>query len=297
MTGAPDCIWQLGAELGEGPAWHGGALWLVDIKRHAIHRCGADGADRRSWQAPGEIGFALPAADGSLVCGLPGRLMRFDPHTGAFTALPALAGALADEPAGNRLNDGHIDARGRLWFGSMDNGELAASGALYLLDPRAGGALQRKDQGYVITNGPAFSPDGRTFYHTDTMEKTVYAFDAGADGTLSGKRVFATIAGAGWPDGTAVDADGHVWIALFGGARAQRHAPDGTLVGQVDFPCSNVTKIAFGGPDLRTAFATTARKGLTPEQLAREPLAGGVFSFSVATPGQAQHAFLTESAP
>ena len=283
----PECIWKLDATLGEGPVWHARdeALYFVDIKQRAIHRCAEDGSHRRSWTMPAEIGFALPMADGDFVCGLPGRLMRFSCYSGQLTQLAELE---ADLP-GNRLNDGYVDRNGSLWFGSMDNAEAAPSGSLFRIG--AGHPLQHKDGGYVITNGPCTSPDGRTFYHTDTLEKLVYAFDLDQQGGLSNKRVLLRIEGDGYPDGTAVDADGALWIALFGGSRVERYSASGDFLDSVNMPCSNITKVAFGGPDLRTAFVTTARKGLTEAQLREQPLAGGLFSFRVASPGQPQHPF------
>jgi sugar lactone lactonase YvrE len=281
----PACVWPVSAILAEGPVWHEGerAFYFVDIKRCRLHRCSEDGGERMSWQAPDEIGFALPIAGGGLICGLPGRLAVFDQETG-FTPLLALEESLP----GNRLNDGYIDAQGRLWFGSMDNAEEAPSGSLYRYDTRG---LQSVDSGICITNGPCASPDGKTFYHTDTLERVIYAYDLAPDGGLSNKREFVRIAGSGYPDGSVVDAEGHLWVGLFGGGRAERYAPDGTLVAQVALPCSNVTKLAFGGADLRTAFVTTARKGLSEQELEQQPLAGGVFTFRVDTPGQPQHHF------
>ena len=114
---------------------------------------------------------------------------------------------------------------------------------------------------------------------------------------MQNKRLFASFHGkGGHPDGMAVDADGFVWIALFGGWRIDRFAPDGELVASIRFPCSNITKLAFGGDDLRTAYVTTARKGLSPEELERQPLAGALFTFRSDTPGLAQHAFRLEDA-
>lgn len=283
----PECIWALGATLGEGPVWHAenNALYFVGIKEHKVHRCGEDGGLRQSWSMPGEVGFALPMRGGDFVCGLPGQLLRFSLMSGTLDVLHEVE---SDLP-GNRLNDGYIDRHGALWFGSMDNAEVAASGSLYRALRK--GQPRRKDKGYVITNGPACSPDGRTFYHTDTLEKTVYAFDIDDAGQLSNKRVFVRIAGEGYPDGTTVDSDGAVWIALFGGARIERYSALGELIATVDMPCSNITKIAFGGHDLRTVFVTTARKGLSDEALSEQPLAGGLFRFRVPTPGQIQHQF------
>ncbi|TFW15676.1 SMP-30/gluconolactonase/LRE family protein [Duganella callida] len=288
----PECIWSLGATLGEGPVWHPEhkALYFVDIKQRAIHRCAEDGSRRQSWTVPDEVGFALPMHGGDFVCGLPGRIARFSFETGELTTLQELE---ADLP-GNRLNDGYVDRHGALWFGSMDNAEVATSGSLYrATGVMAGAPLERMDSGYVITNGPCTSPDGRTFYHTDTLEKTIYAFDLDEQGRLSNKRVLVRIED-GYPDGTAVDADGALWVGLFAGGRIDRYAPSGQLLDTINMPCSNITKVAFGGEDLRTVFVTTARKGLTAEELSREPLAGGIFSFRVASPGQLQHLYLPE---
>jgi D-xylonolactonase len=286
----PECIWPLGATLAEGPVWHAEdkALYFVDIKQRAIHRCSEQGSRRQSWTLPDEVGFALPMHGGDFICGLPGRLERFSFETGALTMIQELE---ADLP-GNRLNDGYVDRHGNLWFGSMDNAEVAPSGSLFRLSGSEG--LQHKDGGYVITNGPCVSPDGRTFYHTDTLEKVIYAFDLDEQGSLSNKREFVRIAGSGYPDGTAVDADGALWVGLFAGARIERYAASGELLDTIAMPCSNITKVTFGGEDLRTVFVTTARKGLTAEELSREPLAGGIFSFRVASPGQLQHLYLPE---
>jgi sugar lactone lactonase YvrE len=287
----PVCIWPLGAVLGEGPVWSATeqALYFVDIKGRQVHRCDAEGGARRSLAMPDETGFALPVRGGGLVCGLPGRVV-YASLEGDLPGLAPLATLEADLP-GNRLNDGAIDRHGKLWFGSMDNAETAPTGSLYTLDGQGGGVPQRLAGGCVITNGPAFSPDGRTFYHTDTLEKTIYAYDLAGQNSLSNKRVFVRIAGSGYPDGTTVDADGTVWVALFGGARIERYTPAGQLLGSIAMPCSNITKIAFGGDDLRTVFVTTARKGLTVDQLAQQPLAGGLFSFRAGSAGQAPAQF------
>jgi sugar lactone lactonase YvrE len=284
IASSPACLWQAGATLGEGVLWDAtsGQVWFVDIKGRRIHRCDADGGQQRSWDAPGQVSFIVRAADGSMVCSLDDGLYRFKEETGAFAPLLAVE---ADMP-GNRFNDGHVDAHGALWFGSMDNAEEQPTGALYRFD---GSAAERKDDGYVITNGPAVSPDGRTLYHTDTLDKRTYAFDRAADGSLSNKRLFVELKDGGYPDGMAVDAEGCVWIATFGGWRIDRFDADGRKVGEVRFPCANVTKLAFGGEDLRTVYATTARKGLSNDELAAQPLAGGLFSFRVATPGLPQH--------
>jgi sugar lactone lactonase YvrE len=282
MGVTPECVWPLACELGEGPLWWGSALWFTDIKGFKIHRFDPVSGTGRSWNAPAPVGFLAPLENGRFIAGARTGLLEFDPASRIFQTLCVVEPHL---PA-NRLNDGAVDAKGRLWFGSMDDSEADASGVLYQLTEVGPKTM---DSGIVITNGPAFSPDGRTLYHTDTLGRTIHAFDAGDDGTLSNKRPFVTIeSGAGWPDGPVVDSKGFVWTGLFGGWAARRYSPDGRLVDEVRFPVANVTKLAFGGDDLRTVYATTAWKGLDAAQRAAQPLAGGLFRFRADVPGMAQ---------
>jgi D-xylonolactonase len=274
----------VGAELGEGPVWvaHESALWFVDITGHRLHRLQRTG-ELRSWRAPGPPGFVLPRANGGFVVGVKGALHRFDPASGVFAPLAEVE---AHRPE-NRLNDGCVSPEGALWFGSMHDPEVQPSGALYRLD--AGGRCVALDEGYVVSNGPAFSPDGRIFYHTDSVARTVYAFDRPEPHVLRNKRVLLRIeADAGYPDGTAVDAEGCLWIALWAGWGVRRYSPEGQLLASVSLPCSRVTKVAFGGDDLRTAYVTTARQGLCAAERAAEPHAGDVFSFTAPVAGLAQ---------
>lgn len=280
------CLWNVGATLGEGVLWHAasGSVYFVDIKQQRLHRCALDGSARQSWPTPHQIGFILPAGDGGFVCGMQGGLYRFNEADGSFALLRQVEAWVPT----NRLNDGYADAHGRLWFGSMDDGETQPTGALYRVG--SDGVPVVAESGIIITNGPAASPDGRTLYHTDTLAKRTYAYQLGADGSLRGRRLFASFEGTqGYPDGMAVDADGHVWIALYGGWRIDRFAPDGQLAGSISLPCANITKLAFCGDDLRTVCVTTARKGLSAQELAGQPQAGALFSFRSKTPGLAQH--------
>lgn len=271
----PDCVWDLGAVLGEGALWDAdaGTVWFVDIKKRYIHRLDPATGRRDTWGAPDQPGFVLPRAGGGLVVGMPHGLHHFDPETGTFTLLTGVE----TDRSGNRLNDGFTDAAGRVWFGSMDDAEKADTGAFYRW---TGGEPVRVLDGICITNGPATSPDGNTLYHTDTLAQTVYAADILADGAIGNRRVFAKIGkGEGYPDGMAVDAEGCVWVGLFFGWGIRRYAPDGTLLGFVRFPVSSITKLTFGGPDLRTIYATTAAKGLSDADRLAQPLAGGLFTF------------------
>lgn len=275
-------VYAVSAELGEGHIWveRDAALWFVDIEGRRLHRWHPQQRDSRAWAAPEQPGFIAPLAGDGFVVGLKSGLHRFDPQASEFVRLVHVEPHL---PA-NRLNDGYVSPEGELWFGSMHEPERDPSGALYRLD--ADGRCVCLDKGYVITNGPAFSPDGRTFYHTDTSSRTVYAFDRPEPHKLTHKRVFVRIEeGSGSPDGTMVDQEGCVWIALFEGWGVRRYSPARELLATVHLPCAQVTKIAFGGPDLRTAYVTTAWKGLTQEQRAAQPMAGDLFSFQAPAPG------------
>ncbi|MFV0623062.1 SMP-30/gluconolactonase/LRE family protein [Sphingomonas sp. ac-8] len=278
----PVSILQLGAPLGEGPVWveREAALWFVDIKSHRIHRLDPVSNATRSWQAPGQCGFVLPSADGKFVAGLQTGLARFDPATGAFEPL------VDPEPQlpGNRLNDGTVDPRGRLWFGTMDDGETAESGTIYRL--AADGRCVASTPSCAITNGPAFSPDGGTIYHVDTAKGLIHACAVGEDGTLTDSRLFASIPNAeGHPDGPTVDAEGCIWVGLYNGWGVRRYSPAGELLEHIDFPVSAITKVAFGGPDRRTLYATTAAKHLSDAERAEQPHAGDLFAFEVDVPG------------
>lgn len=278
----PVSIVQLGAPLGEGPVWveRDAALWFVDIKSFRIYRFDPATNALRDWQAPGQCGFVLPTARGDFIAGLQTGLARFDPETGAFQSL------VDPEPQhpGNRLNDGTVDPNGRLWFGTMDDGETAPSGTIYRL--AADGRCVASTPRCAITNGPAFSPDGRTLYHVDTGTGLIHACAVGEDGTLTDAQLFASIPNSeGHPDGPTVDAEGCLWIGLYNGWGVRRYSPKGELLEEIGFPVSAITKVAFGGPERKTLYATTAAKHLSDAERAEQPHAGDLFAFEVDVPG------------
>jgi len=282
MAGEPRVVWELAAELGEGPVWveRDRALWFVDIKKQQVHRYDPATDERSSWTAPEQVGFVFPAERGGFVAGLQSGLFHFDEKTGVFDLIVEVE---PDKP-GNRLNDGVVDPSGRLWFGTMDNGEKAKSGAFYCF---ADGEVKRTGlDGIAITNGPAASPDGRILYFVDTLKGTLESADISDDGTLGERRLFAKIDPKhGHPDGPTIDSEGCVWISLYAGWEARRYSPAGELIQTVKFPVANITKIAFGGDDLRSAYATTARQMLRPEDIAKQPQIGDLFEFQVDVPG------------
>jgi len=273
---------SVGATLGEGPIWDvaRGCLWFVDIKEHRLHRFDQVTGVLTSIDAPEEPAWVIPRADGALMVGAKAGIHQFADD--AFTLLHAVE---PDLP-GNRLNDATVHPDGSVWLGTMDNAEEAPSGGYHRFDGKSCVPLSTRPM--VITNGPAFSPDGRTVYLVDTLERTILSAPVGEDGHPGALSLFARVPdGMGYPDGPVVDSAGTVWVGLFAGWGVARFAPDGSFIDRVDFPVANVTKIAFGGSDLRTVYATTARKDLSQEQLATQPHAGDLFTFMVDVPGLA----------
>jgi len=278
----PIPVWELEAELGEGPVWveRDQALWFTDIKKQKIHRYDPKSGDRRSWDSPEQVGFILPAEGGGFVAGLQSGLYRFDDRSGDFNLIAEVEPGIPT----NRINDGVVDPAGRIWFGTMDNGERAKSGAFYCF--HEGQVTRTNLDGIAITNGPAVSPDGKLLYYVDTLRGTIDIADIREDGSLGSTRPFVRIDHReGHPDGPTIDSEGHVWISLYAGWEARRYAPSGELVERVPFPVSNITKIAFGGDNLRTAFATTARQMLSAEQIAEQSLIGALFEFRAEVSG------------
>ncbi|MGK6324964.1 SMP-30/gluconolactonase/LRE family protein [Sphingomonas sp. DT-51] len=276
-------LWRGGAMLGEGPAWDPSrnVLWFVDIKRRRVHRYDPATGEVAHWEAPAQVGWVLPADDGALIAGLQTGLARFDPVAGTFTHLVEVE----PELPGNRLNDATVAPDGAIFFGSMDDGENAATGRVHRWNGVA--AVPTAIPAVAITNGPGIATDGRTLYHVDTVGGVIHAVALGEDGTTGAMRDFARIDPAdGHPDGVTVDSAGNVWVGLWGGWRARLYSPEGAILREMRLPAANVTKVALGGPDLRTAYVTTASVGLDDAARAAQPDAGGLFSFRVEVPGQ-----------
>ncbi|MBM3596718.1 MAG: SMP-30/gluconolactonase/LRE family protein [Alphaproteobacteria bacterium] len=282
MSEQASCIWPAGAVLGEGPLWHPREkrLYWVDIKQPAVHAINPATGARRSWPMPEDIGCIVPRRGGGFIAGLKTGFARIDLDRGS---IERIGNPEPDQP-GNRFNDGKCDGAGRFWAGTMDDQVKRPTGWLYCLDTQ--GKWTRRDGPYPCTNGPAFSPDDRTLYHTDTMGRTVYAFDLGADGTPSRKRAFVRFAEVdGYPDGMTVDSGGCVWVAHWGGWRVTRFRPDGTAERTIRLPVAQVTSCAFGEEDLRTLYITTASTGLSWAEREAQPLAGGLFAVRTDTAG------------
>jgi sugar lactone lactonase YvrE len=283
----PLCIVDAGNQLGEGPCWSADeqALYWVDILARQLQRFDPATGTVQRWSFEQEVSAVAErrAAPGLLVS-LRHGFAVFDPRNAA--AGPRWIAEPEATLAGNRFNDGKCDAAGRFWAGSMDFDCVAPSGVLYRLD--SGGGCSRHADGIAVINGPTWSADGRTLYLCDSARGLVYAhdFDA-ANGTLSNRRTWLQLAtDDGQPDGLCTDAAGRIWLAHWAGSCITCHDPvSAAELARVHLPVSQVTSCAFGGADLQTLYVTSARVGLSEVQLAREPLAGGLFSLRVSTPG------------
>ncbi len=285
-----ELLLDAGALLGESPFWHAAEarLYWVDIDGCKIHRTDPVSGTDETMGLAEQVGCIAPRAGGGLVAALENGCALIDDWGAA--PRPFGPAVLADKPE-QRFNDGRVDAAGRLWVGSLTSDKANPAATLYRLDPD--GSLTEIFGGLTTSNGAAFSPDGRTFYHADTPTHAIraYDFDAAA-GTLSNERIFHQFEfGNGRPDGAAVDAEGCYWSALWDGWRVVRLSPAGELIQTVELPVQRPTMIAFGGPDLKTAFVTSAGKNLTDEERKAQPHAGGVFTFRVDAPGLAQSEF------
>ncbi len=268
-----ECIADVRATLGEGPIWveREQALYWVDIPEKKLFRWSqAEGV--RTIQPGVHVCSILPRAKGGFIGGGYDGFLEIDLEGGSFRVI----GDPETEFESNRFNDGKVDREGRFWAGTMDRFEQQDSGSLYRLDP--GLYWTKVDSGYRVTNGPAFSLDGRTLYHTDSARQRVYAFDLDADGAASNRRTFIQFGeGDGYPDGMTVDSEGCLWIAFWDGWCVRRFSPTGERLEEIRVPAQRPTSCAFGGPDLDQLFITTAARDLSPDELAGQPQAGGLF--------------------
>ena len=278
---------DVGAILGEGPVWVEAeqALYWVDIKGLKIFRLDVDG-DVRSWTTPFRIGSLAPKQSGGFIAGTEHGFAAVDLSAGAFTTI---VDPEPDWPT-NRFNDGKVDRQGRFWAGTMDDREEQASGALYRLDPSL--SWTRADADYQVTNGPAFSVDGKRMYHNDSARQQTYVFELNEMGIPSNRQLFAAFgAGEGYPDGMTVDRDDCLWIAFWDGWCIRRYSPAGNCIGKFDLPVQRPTSCAFGGPDLSLLYVTSASVGLNPSVRAQQPFAGNLLMLETGFSGVADVPF------
>ena len=277
------------AELGEGPQWDeaGQRLVWVDIMAGRVHLFRPDTGACRTVEVGRPTGAAALSARGGLVLAVPEGFIRLDLDTGALVPLAALPVPSPDI----RMNDGKCDRAGRFWAGTMALDERTGAGALYRLDPS--GAVTVMVDGVTISNGLDWSLDERRMYYVDSGTRRIDVFDWDPKkGQISNRRPFVFFpVQAGIPDGLTVDADGGIWVALWGGGAVHRYRPDGHLDRVVLLPVTHPTSCAFGGTDLRDLYVTSAAVALGPDERARQPGAGGVFRVRPGVRGRLPNTF------
>jgi len=272
-----DVLADVKTTLGEGPLWdvQEQRLYWVDSFDGRVFRCTEDGREIRAWDVPQKIGsMCLRRSGGAVVC-----LQR------GFHALDFRTGevSLIHDPEPdrlqNRLNDGKVDRQGRFLAGSMDTMEEGANGALYRLDPDL--SVHKLQGGIICSNGPCWSPDGRTFYFADTWVGEIWAYDYDpATGAVSNRRTFASIdmSSGGAADGSTVDAEGFLWNVQVYDGRIIRYAPDGSVDRVIQMPVKKVTSVMFGGANLDVLYVTSMSRPPLPRFPGDGPLRGSLFA-------------------
>ena len=294
--------------VGESPFWHPAEqrLYWVDIDGRRVLRWDPANGARESWPLPQEPGCIAPAASGGLVLALRDGIYRARTWGGLLEPIVRFQHA-----AVARFNDGKADPLGRFWAGTYYEPKDARNADLYSIDCRPdngnGGKplVQLKAMNAMTANGIAWSPDARTIYWTDTQQHAISCWDwEPAGNALRRHRVFHQFAPkpAGWkpgdpgyggrPDGAAVDAQGHYWVAMFEGGRLLRLSPRGEIVAEFEVPVRCPTMPCFGGPDGRTLYLTTARHKRPPQELQALPLSGCVLQARVDVPGLPTNLFV-----
>lgn len=294
-----NCAAPVGDRCGEAVVWSAdeSAVYWVDVMRYLVHRLDTASGSVRSWHFDEPVvALSLTTDPGRMLVALASRLVYWWPGTDRRQD----HGFRLDGYPRVRLNDGRADPLGNFWLGSMKNnvdadGELTdagkGEGVLYRIAPD-GSVTQWRD-GLGISNTLCWSPDGRSFYFGDTLENEIYAYDYnGADGSISGERRYFAGFERGGPDGSSIDSEGYVWNCRFGGGCIVRVSPQGAVDRVIEMPVQNVTTCAFGGPDLKTLFVSTASI-VSPRG---DRLAGSLFSVRVDVPGMAENRYSVAAA-
>ncbi len=279
MNKKATCICDVKAMLGEGPVWvaRDNSLYWIDILNNKLYCYNLHNQQQSCWDLSEQLTSFAPRQKGGFI--------GTSRHGFAFFGIDVDSNYITlqnivmpeSEPKNNCFNDGKIDAQGRYWAGSMDDQQILPSGNLYLLNSEL--QCRVKDSGYIITNGPTFNRDQTILYHTNSLEKVIYAFDLNINGELANKREFIRLNDdAGIPDGMTIDSEDCLWVCQFNGWCITRYSSAGVLIGRIDLPVANITSCTFGGSELEQMFITTARTFLTEEELIKQPQAGGLFT-------------------
>lgn len=279
-----ECVVKSGDQVGEVPVWcdRTNLLWWMDVRRPRVQSFDPATGEHKVYLTGGRaLGSYALRESGGMILAQDDGLYAFDPGGGEREKIFHPEEDLPD----NRLNDGRCDRRGRFWLGSMNDKVRQDDGNFWRIGTDF--SAKRFFDGINIPNGVCFSPDDKTMYFADTPKRMMWAFDFDIDdGVISNRRVFADLtANPGRPDGSTVDAEGFIWNCEFAGKRIVRYAPDGTVDRVVEMPVTNITCAGFAGPGHDVLYVTTAWQGLSEEQRAAEPDAGGLFRLDVGVKG------------
>jgi len=268
-----ELVWDTRSGVSESPVWDAAnrRLLFCDIGGKKIHALSVENDARETWDLPEVVGSFGLCRSGRLVVALRHRVVLFDPRTRAINDLtPAVA-----EPVTNRLNDGKVGPDGAFWVGSMDeNSPRQPLGSLYRVT--ADGGIEKKSEGYAVSNGLAWSPDGRIMYHSDSTSAIIEAWDFDpATGGMTNHRVIAKLTNEdGRPDGAAMDVDGNYWSAGPSAGCVNCFSPAGQLLKKLPFPVPGPTMPCFADDFM---YVTSLREGKTAEILQQFPTLGGLF--------------------
>jgi sugar lactone lactonase YvrE len=261
--------------IGEGPVWleDEQRLTWVDIKGHLIQWLDPQTSHVEQIDVSADVGAVAPKTAGNLVAAIGNGFQVIDRKS---RRMEALAVAEPDRPE-NRMNDGKCDSRGRFWAGTMDDDETPGAGALYRLN--VDHTVDRVLADITVSNGLDWTDDDRLMYYIDSPSYTVDVLDfEPSTGAVAHRRPLIRIDKSdGLPDGMTLDSRGGIWVALWGGWSVRRYRPDGSFDLEIKVPVSKVSSCVFGGSDLADLYITTAATGLSEEQLAKQPHAGGLF--------------------
>ena len=286
----PRLLFRQPNELSEGPVWDQATktLYWLDIAKGTIWRSrfGTEPSQPEGWSPSLRIGALGLAADGSLIGGLEEGVAVL-----AWGQKPRVLAALPFDGATVCFNDGKVGPDGAFWVGAKDRKHRDGIAPLARVWPD--GRTEVLETGLTISNGLDWSPDGQWFYLTDSVPRVIWRFRWDAStGKISDRTVFADGSEApGVPDGLAVDSEGCVWSARWGGSQVVRLSPEGKVLSRVALPVSRVSSCTFGGDDLRTLVLTTAWEDLNAAERRTEVLAGSVFALDVDVPGLPVHRF------
>jgi sugar lactone lactonase YvrE len=285
-TLSADCLRSTPNILGEGPVWHDGAFWWIDIEARLLQRLDEDGS-YKTWDTGERIGCANPAEDGSWLLGQETQIGRLELDSGKIEAVAHLD----KEPGQYRFNDGKCDPRGRLLLGTMSMAAPVMTAAFYRYEGH--GHLTELFSGVGTSNGLDWSADGKTLFYIDSKTGRIDRFDYDMEtGTPSNRRPLVEAAPRGRPDGLCLDADGNVWAGHWGGWAIRCYSgKTGECLAEIPIPCANVTSCCFGGPKLDRLYITTASKGLSEQEQAEQPGAGKLFVAEPGVIGRAPHVY------